>query len=101
MIDLGRTEFYIAGPTLPRGEFEAYSTHLFDAWEARLQSDFNVPDYSLALEVEEGSVSGIAVVGATLSAIYLGIGYYGSFIAGLETIRQQVGAAGAHLADQA
>lgn len=101
MIDLGRTEFYIAGPTLPRGEFEAYSTHLFDEWEARLQRDFNVPDYSLSLEVEEGSVSGIAVVGAALAAVYVGIGNYGSFISGLETIKKQVRAAGAHLAEQA
>jgi hypothetical protein len=101
MIDLGRTEFYIAGPTLPRGEFEVYSTELFDEWEARLQRDFNVPDYSLSLEVEEGSVSGIAIVAAALSAVYLGIGNYGSFISGLETIRKQVRAAGAHLAEQA
>lgn len=94
MIDLGATDFYIDVPSLPRHEFEKYSTKLFDQWEAYVEQALKIPDYSLALEVEEGSIKGGAKIAATLYAIYLGIGQYGSFISGLQTIQSQVSSAG-------
>ncbi len=101
MIDLGTTEIFILGPTLPRKEFEQYSTRVFDDWDARLQRELSVSDYSVSLEVEEGSVTAVATVAATLSAVYLGISNYGSFISGLETIAKQVRGAGDYLAHRA
>jgi hypothetical protein len=101
MITLGTTELFISGPSLPRGEFEEYSTSLFEAWDARLQAELGVPDYSISLEAEEGSVTVIATVGATAVALYGGISKYNSFLSGLETIAKQVRSAGDVLAARA
>lgn len=60
MIDLGATDFYIDVPSLPRHELEKYSTKFFDAWEAYVEQVLKVPDYALALEVEEGCGAGCA-----------------------------------------
>ncbi|MFG0407960.1 hypothetical protein [Pseudomonas sp. YQ_4] len=101
MIYLGGTDFYIDVPSLPRHEFEQYSTKLFDKWEVYVESALKIPDYSLALEVQEGSIKGGAKIAATLGPLYLGIGQYGSFISGLQTIQAQVSAVGSFLAAQA
>lgn len=90
MIDLGATDFYIDVPSLPRHEFERYSTKLFDKWEAYVEQVLKIPDYALALEVEEGSIKGGAKIAAALYALYIGIGQYGSFISGLQTIQGQI-----------
>lgn len=66
MIDLGATDFYIDVPSLPRHEFERYSTELFDEWEAYAEKVLRIPDYALALEVEEGSIK----VGLKLQQLY-------------------------------
>jgi hypothetical protein len=46
-------------------------------------------DYSLYLTVEEGSVKGLGKVAVGAYALYLGIGQYGGFIQGVETIKRQ------------
>lgn len=101
MVDLGSTELFIPGPTLSREDFQEYSTRLFDDWEARLQQELSLPDYSISLEVEEGSVTAVAAVAATLGAIYTGISKYNSFLGGLTTITKQVRAAGDYFAHRA
>jgi hypothetical protein len=101
MITLGTTELFIPGRSLPRGEFEEYSTSLFEAWDARLQAELSVPDYSVSLEAEEGSVTVTATVAAALVALYGGVSKYNSFLSGLETIAKQVRTAGDHLVDRA
>jgi hypothetical protein len=101
MIDLGTTEFYISVPSMPRGKFEQYSTDLFDEWEKHLEKTLFLPDYSLALEVEEGSVKGAGRIAAGLGALYIGIAQYGSFINGLQTIKYQISTAGDFLAERA
>lgn len=93
MIDLGATDFYINVPSLPRHEFEIYSTRLFDEWEAYVEQVLKIPDYALALEVEEGSIKGGAKIAAALYALYIGIGQYGSFVSGLQTIQGQISSA--------
>ena len=90
MIDIGSTSFIIKVPSLPRDEFEAYSTNLFDAWEKSVEQTLVLPDYSITLEVEEGSIKGGGKIAVALGALYFGIGNYGDFISGLETIRNQV-----------
>ncbi len=100
MINLGTTDFYIGVPSLPRQEFEEYSTRLFDAWEAQVEKTLSLSDYSLELQVEEGSVKGAATIGAAIMALYIGIGNYGSFISGLQAIRAQVDSAGEFLAER-
>ncbi|WP_084799396.1 MULTISPECIES: hypothetical protein [Stutzerimonas stutzeri subgroup] len=101
MIDLGGTDLYINVPSLPRKEFEHYSTNLFDEWESYIGKVLKVPDYALVLEIEEGSIKVNAKVAACLYAIYIGIGQYGSFMAGSQTIQSQISAASDYLANHA
>jgi len=101
MANIGATEFYLGIPGLPRNDFEEYSTRLFDEWESYVDSVLKLPDYSIALEVEEGSIKAVGRVAATLGFLYIGIGQYGSFINGLETIQKQVRDVGDYLADRA
>jgi hypothetical protein len=101
MLDLGSTDFYIDVPSLPRHEFEKYSTKLFDEWEAYVEQVLKIPDYALALEVEEGSIKGGARIAAALYALYMGIGAYGSFVSGLQTIQGQISSVGDFLATHA
>ena len=101
MLDLGSTAFIIDTPGLPRRRLERYSTQLFDKWDSYISRVISIPDYSVALEVEEGSIKGKGKIALTLGALYFGIGNYGSFIAGVQTIRDQVVAVSNFLADQA
>ena len=101
MVNIGATDFYLNVPSLPRGEFEEYSTQLFDDWESHVASVLELPDYSLSLNVEEGSIKALSRIAATAGVIYLGIGQYGSFISGLETIQTQVRSVGDYFGERA
>lgn len=86
---------------MPREEFEKYSTQLFDEWVAHVDGILELPDYSLSLQIEEGSVKGAGKIAVVLGALYIGIGNYGSFVSGLQTIRSQVSSVGDFLAERA
>jgi hypothetical protein len=102
MINIGTTEFYIAVPSLPRGEFETYSTLLFDDWENHVKGVLQLPDYSLSLTVDDGSVRAVAKIAATtVGVLYLGIAQYGSFITGLQTIESQARTVGNYFGQRA
>jgi hypothetical protein len=101
MVDLGSTEFVLGIPSFPEQELRRLSSSLFDSWEIYVDSSVSVPDYSLFLQVEEGSVKGRASIGAVLAAVYFGIGTYGDFISRLKTIGEQVSATGDYLSQQA
>ena len=101
MANIGTIDFYIGVPNLPREEFENYSTQLFDEWEVYVGQKLNIKDYSLVLEVEEGSIKAKGRILATASVLYFGIAQYGSFISGLQTIHNQVKAVGDYLGERA
>lgn len=101
MIDLGSTDFHLSVSSVPEPELERMSTLLFDSWESFVGSSLALPDYSLFLQVEEGSIKGAARIGALLGAIYFGIGNYGDFISGVKTINEQLNATREYLAEQA
>jgi hypothetical protein len=101
MIDLGSTEFYLAVASVPERQLKRLSTSLFDSWESFADQSLALPDYSLFLQVEEGSVKGVAQVGVVLGALYVGIGNYGDFVAGMRTIQDQVVATSDYLTGQA
>jgi len=101
MIDLGSTDFLIQVPSLPEEELTELSNVLFDSWASYAEDSLSIPDYSLFLQVEEGSIKGMAKVGALLYAVYMGIGNYGSFISGLQTINQQLSEVRLYLAHEA
>lgn len=90
MIGIGSTNIYIDIPSLSRDELERYSKALFEEWEAYVDSHLELSDYSLSLSVEDGSVKTIGKIAVGISALYIGIGQYGSFVSGLKTIKQQV-----------
>jgi hypothetical protein len=101
MANIGTVDFYIGVPSLPRGELEEYSIQLFDEWEAYVEGVLTLPDYSLLLEVDEGSIKAFGRITAALVILYVGIGQYGSFITGLETIHNQVRSAGDYFGERA
>ncbi|MFA5940270.1 MAG: hypothetical protein WC809_13010, partial [Sinimarinibacterium sp.] len=92
MLDVGSTDFNLIIPGVDPGELESLSTSLFDRWEAYVDQSLALPDYSLFLQVEEGSIKGLAKMGTAVGALYLGIGAYGDFISGLTTIGKQLSA---------
>lgn len=89
MLDVVTTSFYIKASAFERQDFERFSTRLFDEWEKDVESYLDLPDYALTLVIEEGSIKGGGTIAATLAAVYLGIGNYGSFISGVQIIREQ------------
>ncbi len=101
MVSIGRTDFYIDVPELSSEEFEEYSTKLFDEWEAYISEVLQLPDYSLALDVEEGSIKAIGKIAAALGVLYIGIGQYGSFISGLNIIHNQIRMVSDYFVDKA
>lgn len=101
MIDIGTTDFYFATPKPSKPDLEKYSLLLFDQWEAGVERKLILPDYSLSLEVEEGSINGSGKVAASLAALYFGIATYGSFISGLKTIKEQVVGVSNYLVEKA
>jgi hypothetical protein len=101
MINIGTTDFYFALPHLSKRQLERYSLQLFDFWEGSVESNLLIPDYSLSLEVEEGSIKGRGKIAVVLGALYFGVGNYGSFISGLQIIRDQVVTVSDYLAEQA
>ncbi len=101
MIDLGSAKFLIKIPALSEDQLEAYTTELFESWERLAEDLIAVPDYSLYLEVEEGSVKGIGKISAYLYALYLGIGQYDGFVSGVKTISSQIQASSEFLVKNA
>lgn len=101
MAHIGSTDFYIGVPSLPREDFEAYSTRLFDQWDQYASNHLYLDDYSLALDLEEGSIKASGRIVVALGVLYIGIGQYGSFISGLNTIHGQVKTVGQYLGEKA
>jgi hypothetical protein len=100
MINLGELHFHVGVPNLSKDELESYSSDLFDQWERHLSSTLNLSDFSILLEIEDGSIHGKTKIGAAIAVLYIGIGQYGSFINGLQTIQRQVTSAGDYLSDK-
>lgn len=97
MINIGTTDFYLDVPSLAIEEFESYSTKLFDDWEAYVADVLKLPDYYLALDVQEGSISAKSkiLVGATAVCTFLAS--YGSISSGAKSLYSDVRAAGNYL----
>jgi hypothetical protein len=90
MLNIGQTVFDIRVPSLPQDAFKDYSSRLFDVWEREISQSLSFDDYALSLEVEEGSIKGKGRIAVAASILYFGIGNYGDFISGLETIYGQI-----------
>lgn len=99
MLSIGATEFYMKAATMSPADFEAYTSRLFDEWEARVSQELPLEDYALILEVEEGSIRGSGKIKATAKAVFIVICGYGSLIQGLQYLRDHASAAGSHLSE--
>lgn len=97
MINIGTTDFYLDVPSLPVEEFETYSTKLFDEWEAYVGEVLKLPDYHLALDVQEGSIRAKSkiLVGATAVCTFLAT--YGSISSGAKDLYSDIKAVGNYL----
>lgn len=101
MIDIGNTEFIVDVNSLSRRELERYASNLFDIWDGYIEQALRVPDYSISLDIEEGSIKGNGKIAAAVGALYLGIANYGSFMSGIQTISSQVSYVGNKLVENA
>lgn len=101
MLDLGQTEFRLAVPGLAAASLESLSNSLFDEWEEYVGKALSLPDYSLFLQVEEGSINGWGKIKANAKYFVVGISVYGGFFSGLDVIGKQLGASRNFLADHA
>ncbi len=101
MLDVVRTSFYIKAPAFAKEDFEHYSTMLFDEWDAYIEKYLNLPDYSVTLVIEEGSIKGLGKIAATAGAIYIAIGNYGGFVSGVQAIQEQASYVTSALFDKA
>lgn len=101
MLSIGSTDFYMKAATMSSADFEAYTSRLFDEWEARVSQELPLEDYALILEVEVGSIRGSGKIKATAKALFYVICGYGSLIQGLQYLRDHASAAGSFLSEYA
>ena len=101
MLDVVTTSFYIKAAAFEKDEFAHYSTALFDEWDSYVETHLDLADYAVTLVIEEGSIKGAAKIAATAGVLYIAIGNYGSFISGVQTIREQASYITNALFDQA
>ena len=90
MIDIGSTNFYFSLPNVFEEELEKYSENLFDSWASTIDDTLAIEDFSISLEIEEGSVKGKGRILATAAAIYIAVGQWGSFCSGVQIIKSQI-----------
>ena len=101
MLDLGQTEFRLAIPGVDPATLERLSNSLFDEWENHLGQILKIPDYSLYLQVEEGSINGWGKIKATAGNLLIGITAYGGLMSGVDIIEKQLVAGRGFLAEHA
>jgi hypothetical protein len=101
LIGIGSADIYIDTPKLSRKELEEYSKALFEEWEDYVDSHLELSDYSLSLSVEDGSVKTLGKIGVSLYALYIGVGQYGSFMSGVQTIKSQINDVSEYLGQRA
>ncbi|MES2908331.1 MAG: hypothetical protein V4688_04145 [Pseudomonadota bacterium] len=101
MLDLGSTDFNLAVSSIDASKLEVLSSSLFDEWEAYVDQSLTLPDYSLLLQIEEGSINCWGRIKSTAGALVIGVTAYGGLISGVEIISKQLKATGNFLSDQA
>ncbi|WP_040392221.1 hypothetical protein [Cellvibrio sp. BR] len=97
MINIGTTDFYLGVPSLPAEEFESYSTKLFDEWEIYVGDLLKLPDYHLALEVQEGSISAQSKILVRATALCGFLAAYGPISSGVKAMYSDIQSVGNYL----
>lgn len=86
MISIGEGHFHLESAPLNEKALRAHARHLFKDFDRAASDYLPLEDYGLHLEVEQGSIKGKTIVLASLGALYVGVGQFGSFIQGLREI---------------
>jgi hypothetical protein len=101
LIDIANSEFVFDLPPVGEEQLQLYATKVFDGWDAELLSGLPFEEYSVHLELLEGSLKGKGTILTSLSVLYFGIAQYGSFIQGLGINAKQAQWANATLVREA
>lgn len=101
MINIGSTELYINVPSLPLEDFKNYSTRLFDEWEEHVRDTLSLPDFYLALDVQEGSISAKSRILVSATALCGFLASYGAISSGVKNLYADITAVGNYLAVRA
>jgi hypothetical protein len=101
MLDLGQIEFRLAVPGVPASTLESLSNSLFDEWEEYVGQALSLPDYSLFLQIDEGSINGWGTIKSKAGNLLIGISAYGALFSGVDIIGKQLATSRDFLADHA
>jgi hypothetical protein len=101
MLDIGSTDFNLAIQSVNAPRLQSLSNDLFDEWETYVDQHLSLPDYSLFLQIEEGSINGWGKIKSTAGFLIIGVTGFGGFMSGIEAIDKQANAAGKFLAKHA
>ncbi|MDY7579289.1 hypothetical protein RGU70_13280 [Herbaspirillum sp. RTI4] len=101
MLDLGSTDFNLAIQSVNAPRLKSLSSELFDEWETYVDQHLALPDYSLFLQIEEGSINGWGKIKSTAGVFLVGISAYGGLMSGIDAISKQVSDTGKFLAEHA
>jgi hypothetical protein len=77
MLDLSSTDFNFAITSVDSATLETLSNSLFDEWEIYVEQALTLPDYSLFLQVEEGSIIGRGKIMTGAKALIIGVSFLG------------------------
>jgi len=101
MLNLGSTDFNLAIKGVDSATLEGLSNSLFDEWEIYVQQALALPDYSLFLQIEEGSIIGRGKIMAGAKALVIAVTAYGGLMSGIDIITKQTKSTAGFLGDQA
>lgn len=101
MLDLGSTDFNLSIASVDKSQLETLSNSLFDEWDEYVDQALILPDYSLFLQVEEGSIIGRGKIMASAKALAIGITAYGGLMSGVDIVSNQLKATNRFLAEKA
>lgn len=101
MLDLGSTDFNLSITSVDAQQLEILSNSLFDEWGAYVDQALVLSDYSLFLQVEEGSIIGRGQIMAGAKALALGLTAYGGLMSGVDIVSNQLKSTNRFLAEQA
>ena len=101
MLDLGSTDFNLSIASVDASQLEVLSNSLFDEWDAYVDQALVLPDYSLFLQVEEGSIIGRGQIMAAAKALVIGVTAYGGLMSGVDIVNKQLKSTNKFLAEQA
>lgn len=101
MLNLVSADFNFSIASVDASQLEVLSNSLFDEWGSYVDQALTLPDYSLFLQVEEGSIIGRGQIMAGAKALVIGLTAYGGLMSGIDIVNKQLKSTNRFLAEQA